>query len=236
MPIGNENTPRYIQELELLRGVEEVKGNSDNPKIMSLYKEIGHGWVKHDETPWCAAAVNAALKRGGYKYVKSLGARDTGDRLEGIDLGKKPERYAVGVMWRNSPNSWEGHIGFVMHWDADHVWLLGGNQRNGVNVQKYPRSRFLKFIRPVKQVEKPQEMAEVSRKARISDVTKKLTVGGGIAATGAWQFLNEVKEFAQDNVGIILLGGAAVFLGVLWLMDNLQWKDYKEGRYTPSGE
>ena len=38
-------------------GTKEIKGSADNPKIMEMYRTVGHHWVEHDEVAWCAAFV-----------------------------------------------------------------------------------------------------------------------------------------------------------------------------------
>ncbi len=49
----------------------------------------------------------------------------------------------TGIQPDETVTSAPGHVGiYVMH-DNTHVWLLGGNQSNSVNITKYPRSRIL---------------------------------------------------------------------------------------------
>ena len=38
-------------------GTKELKGSADNPKIMEMYRTVGHTQVEHDEVAWCAAFV-----------------------------------------------------------------------------------------------------------------------------------------------------------------------------------
>lgn len=230
-----DKRPTYIQELDLLSHVRERSGKSKNhPEIMKLYKEAGHEWPQADEVPWCAAAVNTMLKRGGYKYVKSLGARDTGRKLPGT-RNNTPKRWDVGVMWTRSKNSYNGHIGFVVKADRNWVWLYGGNQSNGVNVKKYPRRKFEAFITPEKAIETPSQMAKVSRKMSTSETTKYALGTGGIAAWFSYENLTMARDFMQDNAGLMVLGVAGITVLVMHLLGKWQMDDYKQGRYTPSG-
>ena len=39
-------------------GLKEVPGKEHNPKILEFFEDIGHEWVKDDETSWCSAFIN----------------------------------------------------------------------------------------------------------------------------------------------------------------------------------
>ncbi len=47
------------------------------------------------------------------------------------------------MLWRESRDSWKGHVGFYAGHDQSKVWLLGGNQGDAVNVRDFPRKRIL---------------------------------------------------------------------------------------------
>ena len=55
--------------------LREIPGPGNNPEILAFFKEIGHEWVKTDETHWCAATVNAILKRSGFPHTGGLSAK-----------------------------------------------------------------------------------------------------------------------------------------------------------------
>lgn len=227
--------PRYIYEAELLLGEQELRGDAHNPRIVELYKDAGHPDVDADEVAWCAAFVGSALHRAGYKRTGSLVAqsyRHYGTKLKG------PRLYCIGVM-RYKRSSWQGHVGFVVKYDRDHVWLLGGNQNNRVSVQKYPRRggtyEFVAFVMPVKRLSK-SELANKSRKIRSINATQTvtaLTTAGGVAS---WQFLEKTKAFLTDNTSYILLGIAAFIVVSTWVYKRFIFEDYAQDRYTPSGE
>lgn len=48
--------------------------------------------------------------------------------------------------------------------------------------------------------------------------------------------LNQVKQFATDHTGVILVVGAGTLWGVFKLLEAWQLQDYEDGRYTPSRE
>lgn len=125
-------------------GLKEIKGAEHNAQVVEFFHEIGHEWVQDDETAWCAAFVGAVLKRAGYEHTGKLNARSY------LDIGWEPTVPEPGdlvILWRNDPNSWQGHVGFWVNEDEQHVHLLGGNQSNQVNIAAYDRGRILGYRR-----------------------------------------------------------------------------------------
>ncbi len=120
-------------------GQREVKGAKDNARILSYYRDAGHPNIKHDEVPWCAAFLGAVLARAGLETSKSLMARSYlkwGQSTSEARLG------AIAVFSRGS-NPSLGHVGFVVGESSEHLWILGGNQKDAVTVAKYPKRRLL---------------------------------------------------------------------------------------------
>lgn len=120
-----------------------------NPKVIQYFRDVGHSWVTDDSTAWCAAFVGAMLKRAGMAHTGKLNARSYTEWGENVEL----EHAEVGdlvVFWRVAPNDWRGHVGFLdkKYDGSDYVEILGGNQRDQVNVRKYPTSRILAVRRP----------------------------------------------------------------------------------------
>lgn len=125
-------------------GLTEIRGSADNPIIVNFFKEIGHSWVKDDETAWCSAFVNYICKITGFEYTKKLNARSW------LGLGWEVEEPSLGdivVFWRESKSSWKGHVAFFVHQDKDNVYVLGGNQGNKVQISAYSKQRILSFRR-----------------------------------------------------------------------------------------
>ena len=125
-------------------GTMEIPGQVDNPSIMKYFHEIGHEWVEHDELAWCSAYCNWVAKTCGYEFSGKLDARSwlgVGNIVVDFELGD------LAILWRISPNSWAGHVGFVIRRDGDSIWLLGGNQNNMVRISPYPHSRLLGYRR-----------------------------------------------------------------------------------------
>lgn len=96
------------------------------------------------EFAWCDAFAGAMLERSGQRSTRSLRARSYlvwGDALDA------PRTGCVAVLSRGA-NTALGHVGFVVGETDGGLVLLGGNQRNAVTVQVFPRSRLLGFRWP----------------------------------------------------------------------------------------
>ena len=125
-------------------GVWEWAGKDHNPVILNYFKSIGQGWVKDDETAWCAAFVNWCLLVSGMSFTGKLNARsflEWGTPIDSPLLGD------IVILWRESRSSALGHVGFFIAKDRDYIFILGGNQGDQVNITKYPISRVLGYRR-----------------------------------------------------------------------------------------
>lgn len=127
-------------------GVTETEGKKHNPKVLNYFKEIGHQWVTTDETAWCSAFMNWVALKGNVERSHKLTARSW------LHIGKaiqKPKLNDVVVLWRHKKSSWKGHVGLFIGYSEDqkHIYILGGNQNNQVNIKKYPAYRLLGFRR-----------------------------------------------------------------------------------------
>ena len=123
-------------------GQAAIPGNQSNEEILDYYAEAGHPEITDDDVPWCAAFVNAMLKRAGIQGTGQLSARSF------LTWGKKMQHGNITdivVLWRESPTSGLGHVGFVTAVIGDFVWILGGNQDNKVEIKPFPLARVLDF-------------------------------------------------------------------------------------------
>lgn len=125
-------------------GVEEVVGGQHNERILQYFHEIGHKWVTTDETAWCSAFANWCCKETGYESSGKLNARSW------LNVGqetKEPEVGDVVVFWRESPESWKGHVAFFVGYNTSKslIYVLGGNQQNQVKISGYKASQLLSF-------------------------------------------------------------------------------------------
>ena len=127
-------------------GLEEWPGAKHNPQIVAMFAASGHGWVQDDETPWCAAFVGSVLASLGLPHTGKLNARSYASY--GASVRMQDARPGdIVVLWRGSPTSWQGHVGFLVRFDGDQVVLRGGNQGNGVSDAPFPRARIIAIRR-----------------------------------------------------------------------------------------
>lgn len=137
-------------------GQKEVQGSQHNSRILE-YQEMTGLNFGNDEVAWCSIFANWVALQADVPRSNAANARSW------LSVGRKtshPWPGDVVVFWRNSPNSWQGHVGFFMGFDHDNneVFCLGGNQNNEVNISKYPLSRVLQFRRL-----KPDESLDIPR-------------------------------------------------------------------------
>ena len=132
--------------------LKELQGPEENtPEILNFFKEIGHKWVKTDETAWCAAFANYVLKTTGFPYTGKLNARSFLKLGEQISvpkpIGSSNEFVDLVIFWRESIESWKGHVGFFIKERGNLIYTLGGNQSNQIKISAYDRSRLLEYRR-----------------------------------------------------------------------------------------
>jgi uncharacterized protein (TIGR02594 family) len=130
-------------------GTRELKGSPDNPKIMEMYRTVGHDWVEHDEVAWCAAFVGHCLEKAGVSSTRKLNARSYltwGEKVPGIEQAREGD---VVIFTRGSSTT-QGHIAFFLKATGSQIEVLGGNQSDGVTVARYARSRLLGIRRPLR--------------------------------------------------------------------------------------
>ena len=127
-------------------GVSELHGSEHTERILEYHSTTGLD-AHDDETSWCASFVGWTMLKAGLASTGKANARSY------LDWGalSAPQRGAVCVLWRGSPDSWMGHVGFVteLDWDGMRVQLLGGNQRDSVSTQWYPMARVLGYRWPL---------------------------------------------------------------------------------------
>ena len=130
-------------------GTKEIKGSADNPKIMEMYRTVGHDWVEHDEVAWCAAFVGHCLEKAGFASTRKLNARSYltwGEKVAGLEQARDGD---VLVFTRGASAA-QGHVAFFLKAVGSQVEVLGGNQSDGVTIARYAKSRLLGIRRPLR--------------------------------------------------------------------------------------
>lgn len=125
-------------------GIKEITGRRHNPEVLKYFSEIGHTWVKNDETAWCSAFVNWVCMKAGLDRSKKLNARSW---LSVGNVITKPRLGDVVIFWRESRTSWKGHVAFFIRETPNWIYVLGGNQNNQVKISAYPKHRLLEYRR-----------------------------------------------------------------------------------------
>ncbi len=127
-------------------GTEEIVGDIDNPEVLKYAKDTGIKGITSDEIPWCSTFINWVAWKAGLEYSKKANARSW------LNVGQKvsvPEPGDIVVFWRESPQSWKGHVAIFLGISIDkkRVYCLGGNQGNRVSVSAYRMNTVLSFQR-----------------------------------------------------------------------------------------
>jgi len=125
-------------------GTEAIPGGQSNPAVLAYFKDAGHPEIKDDDTPWCAAFLNAMLKRCGLPTTGSLAARSF--LTWGVPT-VSPQLGDVVVLWRGTKDGPFGHVGFVTAVYKNWVYVLGGNEANKVEIAPFDTAHVLQYRR-----------------------------------------------------------------------------------------
>lgn len=136
--------PTWLRHAERFLGTAEFAGVRDNPQIMQLYRDVGHGEVLHDEIAWCAAFLGSCLERSGIRSTRSLMARSY--LRWGVAL-PAPRPGCIAVLRRGTDPA-AGHCGFFIRRTAGKILLLGGNQGDRVEISAFPQANLLGYRWP----------------------------------------------------------------------------------------
>lgn len=133
--------------LSALEGLKEIAGPDHEPIIQDMHANVGLP-TEPDETAWCSSAINWVAKQAGVMGSGSAAARSWlgWSSARSIELSEAMPGDVV-IFWRESPNSWKGHVGLYVGLgpDANTILVLGGNQGNGtkVSIEAYAIDRLL---------------------------------------------------------------------------------------------
>lgn len=123
-------------------GTKELTGSADNPRIMAMYRSVGHDWVEHDEVAWCAAFVGHCLEKAGIASTRKLNARSYltwGEKVVDVTQARPGDI----VIFTRGASTALGHVAFFLKLAGTQVEVLGGNQSDGVSITRYPKSRVI---------------------------------------------------------------------------------------------
>ena len=124
---------------------EEPGSGRDHPLIMAMLT-LDHNWPKHDEVAWCSALPNFIHHMLGLERSKSLMAQSWLQHGVRIELSDARIGFDLVVLSRDGHPDW-GHCGYYSGHRKNYIYLLGGNQSNGVNVAQFSMGRVLDIRR-----------------------------------------------------------------------------------------
>lgn len=129
------------------RGIAELPGKADNPRIVEYLKSTTLESVPqflHDETPWCSSFVNWCFEAVGMRGTNKANARSW---LEwGLPM-ILPQPGCVAV-FSSARGPTAGHVAFYMSQTQLQIHVFGGNQYNRVGLAPQPRPRLLGYRWP----------------------------------------------------------------------------------------
>lgn len=128
-------------------GIKEVPGAGDNPFILKMASDCGFTNYTHDSIAWCSLAGNWVAMKAGYERSKSLAARSWLNVGTPVDV---PEPGDAVILWRDSPQSWQGHFAFFINSVSNYDYLMGGNQGDMFNIEAFTKDRVLGYRRLAK--------------------------------------------------------------------------------------
>lgn len=116
--------------------------DADRKELATFIQEAGIT-INPDNTAWCAGFANAVLYANGIKGTGKVNARSFLDWGKGTN---NPQAGDIVVLWRGTPQSWKGHVGFYKGTDSSgNVLILGGNQGDKVSVEAFAATRVLGY-------------------------------------------------------------------------------------------
>lgn len=165
-------------------GTEEIVGKKHNPEVLKYAKDTKIAGITTDEIPWCSTFVNWVAWKAGLQFSGKANARSW------LNIGTKvtmPEPGDIVVFWRESPQSWKGHVGVFLGFSADkkRVYCLGGNQGNRVSISGYRANTVLSY----------QRLTTVKKLVIPDPTLKKGSAGPAVVA------LQDALKLLSINVG-----------------------------------
>jgi uncharacterized protein (TIGR02594 family) len=126
--------PKWFQWALHEIGAHEDPGNRG--PIVQRYINLAHAGAQGD--PWCAIFANAALEASGVAGTRLASSQSFRTSPNFVQL-QRPALGCLVVFWRGAPDSGLGHVGFYRGEDQGHVWTLGGNENDMVQVEALPK-------------------------------------------------------------------------------------------------
>lgn len=142
---GNITAPRQVWfDLAFKEmGQQEIDGPANNPRIVEYHKATLFK-ANEDAIPWCSSFVCWCFEQAGIESTKSAAAKSW--KTWGVKLND-PVEGAVTII-RNSKTGLY-HVGFFVYSLPETVAVLGGNQRDAVNITVFKNTAVSGYRWPV---------------------------------------------------------------------------------------
>lgn len=187
--------PAVIKRARRDLGQKEIPGPDANPVIMSFWRHVDYKPPAGDETAYCSAAMCAWHEEVGIPGTRQPNARSWerwGQKVA------KPKPGCVAVEWRESPDSWKGHVTLYLGPGSKPgtYMALGANQEDSktgvdITIQERSLSRVLTFREPLK-----------------NGNSRTLKAGAlGVVSAGA--------------TGLVILDSTAEIMGIIGILKSL---------------
>lgn len=134
-----------IDEILKLYGVAEIAGAKSNPVLMEILVKHHPSASDDSTTAWCGIMMAEAFERSGHKELipdKYLSARSW-LKLKGETVLEDAKYGDIVILWRGSPDGWQGHVACYVSRNESNVFLAGGNQGDRVSIVPYAIERIL---------------------------------------------------------------------------------------------
>lgn len=128
-------------------GVAEISGkHKSNPRIMEYFKASKY-WGKDDsgaKNAWCGSFVAWVMQQHNINPVNNAFRAK-----EWKNFGKKIQRPVYGAIGIKSRKG-GGHVAFIVGQakDGSKYYMLGGNQKDKVQILEYPKNVWETFVFP----------------------------------------------------------------------------------------
>lgn len=219
----SEDSPEYLKKAFSYLGTYEVLNGRSNVQVERfIRKYTKQEQINAADVPWCAYWLCYVLDETGYSSTKSGSARSY------LTWGEESEEFegAIVVFWRGKVNDGiTGHVGILVKWDAESLWVLGGNQGDRVSIQKFSRNKLLGFRRPRGLFR--SKTIKAAATATVSEVTSKALDNVQEVVNSAEQ-IKEPLTVLSDYVPTIKLVLSAITVISAILIIYYRFSDHKD--------
>ena len=141
-PVEDANEPLWLAEARRWLGTREVVGTANNPDIMKWATDLDQ-WYPGDDVPWCGLFIAHCMKIGAPNEPQDFNRLGAREWLKFGERATSPYWGGVCVFWRESRQSWKGHVAIAVGMTDTVIRCIGGNQNDSVSIKNFPRSRLL---------------------------------------------------------------------------------------------